>query len=337
MTIRNPNIDELPAIIQLLKASLGDGSSEKSERYWNWKHVYNPFGASPVLVAEENGELIGIRAFMRWDWQMGDEVYRCLRAVDTATHPDHQGKGIFKKLTLQLIEEAGQQGYDFIFNTPNTQSTPGYLKMGWKTWGKVPLWLHPVAVFKKPDMQVWEKCKQDLQDVDFESIKIRDFLPLHSPALAGQALQKGDSKPNGESYLHTPITFQWLAWRYRDCPVKDYGLYQYAYKGKEVHLFFCLKGSGLKTELRICSAIFNDKFDITLLTRASNKLAHSIGCRIVTCGGLGESISVNQIINGWFSVRNWSVTATVRNISNGRYLPDEHTHWLMQTGDMELF
>ena len=323
MIIRPPHTTELPAIIQLLKASLGDGSSEKSERYWNWKHVNNPFGASPVLVAEENGELIGIRAFMRWDWQMGDKIYRCLRAVDTATHPAHQGKGIFKKLTLQLIEEAGKQGYDFIFNTPNTQSTPGYLKMGWKTWGKVPLWLHPVAVFKKPDMQVWEKCKQELQQADFSIIKINTWT---FPPAGG--MQGG---------VFTPVTPQWLSWRYRDCPVKDYGLFRYQHKGNEVNLFFCLKGSGMKTELRICSAIFNSKFDITLLTRASNLLARSIGCRIVTCGGLGDSISANKLINGWFSVRKWSVTATVRNIPNGRFLPDEHTQWLMQTGNMELF
>jgi GNAT superfamily N-acetyltransferase len=329
MTLRPPYSAELPSIIRLLKASLGDVSSEKSEKYWNWKHVNNPFGASPVLVAEENGELIGIRAFMRWDWQLGDKVYRCLRAVDTATHPAHQGKGIFKKLTLQLIEEAGKQGYDFIFNTPNTQSTPGYLKMGWKEWGKVSLWLHPVLTFKKPDMQVWEQCKQNLQRADISSIKIGTWL-WGCPPL------KGVQGENQEG-MFTPITNQWLPWRYRDCPVKDYGLYQYAYKGKEVHLFFCLKGSGLKTELRICSAIFNDKFDLSLLTSVSNKLAHSIGCRIVTCGGMGESISANQILNGWVPITRWSVMATVRNIPNGRYLPDEHTKWLMQTGDMELF
>jgi len=321
LTIRPPHTTELPAIIQLLKASLGDVSSEKSERYWDWKHINNPFGASPVLVAEENGELIGIRAFMRWDWQMGDNVYRCLRAVDTATHPAHQGKGIFKKLTLQLIEEAGKQGYDFIFNTPNTQSTPGYLKMGWKTWGKVPLWLHPVAVFKKPDMQVWEKCKQELQQADFSSMKISNWISASSK----------------QNVLLTPVSSEWLAWRYRDCPVKDYGLFRYQHQENEVNLFFCLKGNGMKTELRICSAIFNGKFDLALLTRASNKLARSIGCRIVTCGGLGESVSSSQLFNGWFSVRKWSVTATVRNIPNGRYLPDEQTQWLMQTGDMELF
>ncbi len=329
MTIRPPHNDELPTIIHLLKASLGDVSSEKSEKYWNWKHINNPFGSSPVLIAEENGAFIGIRAFMRWDWQMGDKVYRCLRAVDTATHPEHQGKGIFKKLTLQLIAEAEKQGYDFIFNTPNTQSTPGYLKMGWKKWGKVPLWIHPVITFKKPDMQVWEQCKQDLQRVDISSMSIGAFLP---PPRGGA--KREDS---GGGSLFTPVTHQWLAWRYRDCPVKDYGLFQYEHKGNQVNLFFCLKGHGIKTELRICSAVFSRNFNISLLTSAVNNLARTIGCRIVTCGGLGESFSANQILNGWLPITRWSVMTTVRNIPNGRYLPDEHTNWLMQTGDMELF
>ena len=320
MTLRPPYSTEIPAIIQLLKASLGDGSSEKSVRYWNWKHVNNPFGASPVLVAEENGELIGIRAFMRWDWQMGDKIFRCLRAVDTATHPAHQGKGIFKKLTLQLIEEAGMQGYDFIFNTPNTQSTPGYLKMGWKTWGKVPLWLHPVTVFKKPDMQMWEKYKAELQNADLSSIKINSWTSASSK----------------QDVLLTPVSSEWLSWRYRDCPVKDYGLFSNESKGNALHLFFCLKGTGWTTELRICSAVFSGEFDLRLLTKTANQLAKQIGCRLVTIGGLGDSPS-SPLLRGWISVRSRSVTATVRNIPNGRYFPDEHTQWLMQTGDMELF
>ncbi len=269
------------------------------------------------MEAEENGDLIGIRAFMRWDWQLGDQVYRCLRAVDTATHPAHQGKGIFKKLTLQLIDEAGKQGYDFIFNTPNTQSTPGYLKMGWKKWGKVPLWLHPVVSIKLPDQNAWVKYKEELQNFDFNRLKIGDWVESEG--------------------LHTPVTREWLTWRYRDCPVKDYGLFQYEYKGNEVHLFFCLKGRGIKTELRICSAVFSSNFNLSLLTRAANSLARTIGCRIVTCGGLGESISSRQLLKGWYPVTKWSVMTTVRNIPNGRYLPNATTNWLMQTGDMELF
>ena len=126
-------------MIELLKKSLGEGLIPKSEFLWNWKHEQNPFGASFVLLAEENGMLIGLRAFMQWQWKWKDTVYKAIRAVDTATHPEHQGKGIFKKLTLQQLELCKQQGIHFVFNTPNDQSRPGYLKMGWVQQGKMPL------------------------------------------------------------------------------------------------------------------------------------------------------------------------------------------------------
>ncbi len=180
-------------------------------------------------------------------------------------------------------------------------------------------------------MQVWEQCKQNLQRADISSIEIGAWLWGYPPL---EGVQREDS---GGGSLFTPITTQWLTWRYRDCPVKDYGLFKYEHKGNHVNLFFCLKGHGIKTELRICTAVFSSKFSLPLLTRASNLLAHKIGCRIVTCGGLGASVSVNQISNGWLPITRWSVVVTVRNIPNGRYLPDEDTNWLMQTGDMELF
>ncbi len=67
------------------------------------------------------------------------ETLRAVRAVDTATHPDHQGKGIFTKLTLGAIPDLDDDGVDLIFNTPNDKSRPGYLKMGWSEVGRVPV------------------------------------------------------------------------------------------------------------------------------------------------------------------------------------------------------
>ncbi len=130
MLIREATEQDIPEILRVLKASLGETSSKKTESVWRYKHVDNPFGKSLVLVAVENDKIIGVRALMRWNWQLGNQIFSAYRAVDTATHPKHQGKGIFKKLTLRAIEMAKEQRDNFIFNTPNTQSLPGYLKMG---------------------------------------------------------------------------------------------------------------------------------------------------------------------------------------------------------------
>jgi GNAT superfamily N-acetyltransferase len=94
-------------------------------------------------VAIEGGHIVGFRTFLRWELARGAERLRMVRAVDTATDPDHQGKGIFRRLTESAVMELASSGYDAVFNTPNSQSRPGYLKMGWTELGRPSLWARP--------------------------------------------------------------------------------------------------------------------------------------------------------------------------------------------------
>jgi GNAT superfamily N-acetyltransferase len=83
---------------------------------------------------------------MRWEFLDGDRVVRAVRAVDTATHPDYQGRGIFTRLTLHALDELATEGIEFVFNTPNDQSRPGYLKMGWQVVGQLPTAVRPTRL-----------------------------------------------------------------------------------------------------------------------------------------------------------------------------------------------
>src|SRR5690606_36927640 len=58
------------------------------------------------------------------------------------------GKGIFKKLTLALVEFCKERQDHFVFNTPNEQSKPGYLKMGWEEAGRLPISLTVLRPFR---------------------------------------------------------------------------------------------------------------------------------------------------------------------------------------------
>src|SRR5437588_8597230 len=127
-------------VLALLAASLGGGpAGRRPAEFFRWKHFRNPFGRSLMLVAEADGHIVGLRAFMRWTFVAGDSVVRAARAVDTATHPAHQGRGIFSHLTLRAIDVLRADGTQLIFNTPNEKSLPGYLKMGWSAVGVVPV------------------------------------------------------------------------------------------------------------------------------------------------------------------------------------------------------
>lgn len=147
LTVRRAAAADRAAIVDLCRSSLGWKPDDPNERFFAWKHDQNPFGASPSWVAEANGRLLGVRIFLRWRFRNPDgSVLRAVRAVDTATHPDAQGRGIFTKLTLGALPDLRDDGVDFIFNTPNDKSRPGYLKMGWAAVGRVPVGVRVAGV-----------------------------------------------------------------------------------------------------------------------------------------------------------------------------------------------
>ena len=81
---------------------------------------------------------------MRWRLTTpGGGELSCVRAVDTAVHPDFQRRGLFRSLNEAAIEIARDDGVDLVFNTPNAQSRPGYLKQGWRDVGPIGVMIRP--------------------------------------------------------------------------------------------------------------------------------------------------------------------------------------------------
>ncbi|MGH2787266.1 MAG: GNAT family N-acetyltransferase [Actinomycetota bacterium] len=140
-----PYVDaDEPEVLDLLMSSMGEGpAGGRTSEFFRWKHVHNPFGRSFMLVAEADGRIVGLRAFMRWGFAVGGEALNAVRAVDTATHPDYRRLGIFSRLTARALDDLVEEA-DLVFNTPNEKSLPGYLKLGWEVVGKVPFCIRPM-------------------------------------------------------------------------------------------------------------------------------------------------------------------------------------------------
>ncbi len=141
--VRRLDDADLDEVLDLLRLALGWELTPRFRRYFEWKHRTSPFGSSPGWVAVDGGRIVGVRLFQRWELAQGTNRVGAVRAVDTATHPDHQGRGIFRMLTMTAVEELTGDGVGFVFNTPNTKSMPGYLKMGWSIGGRLPVGVLP--------------------------------------------------------------------------------------------------------------------------------------------------------------------------------------------------
>lgn len=239
MDIREATDEDIPEILQVLKASLGETSSKKSEEVWHYKHIDNPFGKSLVLLAIEDSKIIGVRALMRWKWQRGDRKFSAYRAVDTATHPDHQGKGIFKKLTLKAIEIAKAEEGDFVFNTPNNQSKPGYLKMGWQPVSKLNVNLKPANPIYWFNSSEHLDLEVKIQSTEEELNRLLIDVNMNS-SYSGQ--------------LYTPKNREYLRWRYESNPLQNYNVKA----TKDYYIASYVKSQGKIKELRIVEVLMRN-------------------------------------------------------------------------------
>ena len=150
--MRRAEAADRPAILELLgDAELRWGADDASAALFAWKHDESPFGPSPAWVATAGDRLAGFRTFARWEFERDGRPVRAVRAVDTATHPDFQGQGVFSRLTLHALDELGDD-VDFVFNTPNANSLPGYLKMGWEEVGRLPVAARPRTIWRAPKL-----------------------------------------------------------------------------------------------------------------------------------------------------------------------------------------
>jgi GNAT superfamily N-acetyltransferase len=150
LEIRRARPSDRAAILRLGVRTLGWLGDSEEDAFFAWKHERNPFGPSPMWVACDGDRVVGFRTFVRWEFLSDQRPVRAVRAVDTATDPEYQGRGIFTRLTLAALDELRNEGVDAVFNTPNSNSLPGYLKMGWRVVGKLPVAIMPTRLRSIP-------------------------------------------------------------------------------------------------------------------------------------------------------------------------------------------
>lgn len=326
MDIYSATDQDITPIVDLLKISLGEGLMPKSIGNWTWKHVNNPFGRSPVLVCVADGRIVGVRAFMRWQWRHQGRIVKTVRAVDTATHPEYQGKGIFKKLTLQLVDQCKADGDHFVFNTPNGQSRPGYLKMGWQVTGRLPVILgfHPVSKIRR---RLFDGEKQDGPD-DIKHVLNHVSLP---ELISSQIIS--------DNSMTTNVTMDFLKWRYMDVPVANYSSVAQFQSGKLTAIvIYRVKRTKRFVEFRVCDTLISKACDFAELGSKLTRCFVSSNAHVMTLAGTAP-VPFWQLL-GTFrtSPVRLGPVVTIR-ILNGSDLPDtnDFSTWRPGIGDLELF
>mgnify|MGYP005752345845 CR=1 FL=1 len=203
------------AVADLLAKVLSNGGvAKKSPDFWRWKHLDNPFGASCGVVAfDEEGVAVCSRPLMRWRLRtQSSDCITAVRPVDTATHPDWQGKGLFSSLTRVAIQRLDGSGARVLFNTPNKNSLPGYIKMGWVHVSRVDVFAIP-ALLRRPQDRPAKSADSDSRVLSFKlsSAHGESDAATEMCAEVFQAMRLDES-------LRTEKSTEFLRWRYANHP-----------------------------------------------------------------------------------------------------------------------
>ena len=284
VSIRRMQPADEDQVLALIEASLGRRPDPRNAAFFAWKHRENSFGASPSWVAVDSDRIVGLRTLMRWEFVTPDGPARAVRAVDTATHPDYQGRGIFSALTKSAIGELRADGVDFVFNTPNDKSRPGYLKMGWQPVGRLPTGLRPASTTALPRIanarvpaELWSTSSPAGVSPD-EALKDDAAVARLLDAVAW---------PRGVVTRRTPA---YLRWRYGFAPLG----YRAMLVGSSVDeglLLFRLRGRGQATELVVGDLLLPDASPTAARTVVRDALRSSgadyaLGLRTTPASGL---------------------------------------------------
>lgn len=321
-------------LVELARLSLGQGRIPRTAEFWDWKHRRNPFGESLGRVASAPTGLAAMRAFMRWNWTTGNRTVAAVRAVDTATHPDFRRRGLFRRLTERALQDCADAGIEFVFNTPNDKSLPGYLKMGWRRVGRLNLRVRPYRPLRglRRALATWRTGSSPAAREWRPTSAARDV--LEGPG----ACRAVPATPARDSRFSTVKSLDYLQWRYAEAPGLAYGalrsdtvegcllIYQVRCRAGLVELTVCELLSGAKPEQLSEAA--------RLVRRAAEE--HDVDYAVaLAAAATPESRALRRA--GFVPAPRVGPVLTVRPI--GSSPPGLHrlAAWRPSVGDLELF
>lgn len=256
---------DLAEVLELLSTTLGWVPDDHHAAFFAWKHQNSPFGRSPAWVATADGSVVGFRTFLRWEFERSGEVVRSVRAVDTATHPAHRGTGVFSSLTRHGLEALRTEGIAFVFNTPNERSRPGYLKLGWRDVGRLPVLVHPRSV------RAMARMARARTAADLWSVPTSAGAPAREALADTAAVERLLASQPPWPGLRTRQSPEFLSWRYAGFPALQYRGQLGGHSVEDGVALFRLRRRGAGVEATIVDVIVPDADE-----RAAASLARSV-------------------------------------------------------------
>lgn len=120
--------DDALARYATLFAACFPGANKFTPDYLRWLYADNPDGTAVGYDAWDGERLAAHYVCVPGMAQIDGQGARVLLSLNTATHPDYQGKGLFTRLAALTYDSGREQGYEAVYGVANANSTPGFIR-----------------------------------------------------------------------------------------------------------------------------------------------------------------------------------------------------------------
>jgi len=125
VTVEDKSLTE---ITQLLNLCFPKSVDIETKEYIKWEYEENPVGHVVGFNAYSGNVLAAHYATLPIFMVIDGKKRKGLLSLNTATHPDHRGKGLFVRLAKETYDHAKENGYEYVIGVANANSTHGFIK-----------------------------------------------------------------------------------------------------------------------------------------------------------------------------------------------------------------
>lgn len=117
---------------------------EQGFNFVDWKFGETPAGPGMFSVARNDGEIVGLSAYLNLPFRLGDALGQSYQAIDSIVAPAAQGKGLFARLARSFGDDMAEEA-DLIWGFPNANAAPiWFRRLGWTRHGYAPFLVKPL-------------------------------------------------------------------------------------------------------------------------------------------------------------------------------------------------
>lgn len=204
-----------------------------SQDFLDWQYFQNPWGEVIGYVAEDNkNHIVGQYLVIPMDLCYKGSPLKGSLSLNTLTHPDYSGQGIFTSLARRTYSKCANQGVIMTYGFPNPNSYNGFVKkLGFADIGSVPLLISPINIESLLRFKLGSKSAARIMGYITSPIR-RLLQPRATPYGKGMVIE--EASEFGDQYgqfwqsvkeyytLMVDRTPEYMNWRYFSIPRRNY-------------------------------------------------------------------------------------------------------------------